>query len=112
MIDALIAGKLYGKPTTRKGKSGKPFVACKVRAATGENETLFVNAIAFDEQVVAALLALDDGDSVSLTGPITPKVWTPPNGGEPRASLDMIVHGILTAYHARRKRQAVACDSG
>lgn len=112
MIDALVSGKLHGKPAVRKGKSGKPFVVCKVRAAAGDGETLFVNGIAFDEQAVTALQALDDGDAVSLAGAITPKVWTPPNGGEPRPSLDMIVHGVLTAYHVRRKRQAVSGDSG
>lgn len=32
MIDALIAGKLRGKPQQRTGQSGKPFVVAKVRA--------------------------------------------------------------------------------
>ena len=34
MIDAIIAGKLTGKPTQRTGPSGKPFVTCKVRVVT------------------------------------------------------------------------------
>jgi hypothetical protein len=47
MIDALIAGKLYGKPKQMTGKAGKPFATAKVRAAAGEGEALFVNVIAF-----------------------------------------------------------------
>lgn len=53
----------------------------------------------------AALLALQEGDSVSLSGVLTPKVWT--HNGEARASLDMVAHAALTAYHVNRKRQAV-----
>jgi hypothetical protein len=107
MIDALVAGKLQGKPARRIGKSGKPFVTAKVRAAAGDGEALFVSVITFSGSVGDALLALDDGDSVSLAGALTPKVWSPPNG-EPRPALDMVAHAVLTAYHVTRKRQAVS----
>lgn len=108
MIDGLIGGKLYGKPAKRTGNSGKTFYIAKVRAATGDgSDTLLVNVITFSDTVGGALLALDDGDSVSLSGALTPKVWTPPNG-EPRPSLDMVAHGITTAYHVTRKRAAMA----
>lgn len=106
MIDALIGGKLYGKPAQRTGKSGKPFVVCKVRTPLADGDSLFINAIAFDKAAGAALLALDDGDSVSLSGALTPKVWTDKNG-EARPSLDLVAHAVLTAYHVTRKRQAV-----
>jgi single-stranded DNA-binding protein len=107
MIDALIGGRLYGKPARRMGNSGKPFVTAKVRAAVGDGDALFVNVIAFSASVGDALLALDDGDSVSLSGALTPKAWTDKNG-EPRPALDMVAHGVLSAYHIKRKRQAVA----
>lgn len=106
MIDGLIGGKVYGKPVERKGQSGKQFVTAKVRAAAGDGESLFVNVIAFDGDAQAALLALEDGDSVSLSGVLTPKVWTDKNG-ETRPALDMVAHVVLTAYHVKRKRQAV-----
>lgn len=64
MIDGLISGKLYGKPTERTGQSDKRFVVAKVRAATDDDEPLFVNAIAFDDNAKSALLALDDGDAM------------------------------------------------
>lgn len=106
MIDGLISGKLYGEPATRVGKSGKPFVITKVRAAAGDGEALFVNVIAFDDAPCAALLALSDGDSVALAGSLTPKVWTDKEGAT-RPSLDMVAAHVLTAYHVTRKRKAI-----
>ena len=106
MIDALIGGKLHGKPAQRTGASGKPFVTCKVRTPLADGESLFINAIAFDKAVGAALMALDEGDSVSLSGALTPKVWTDRNG-EARPSLDLVAHACLTPYHVTRKRAAM-----
>lgn len=36
MIDALIAGRVYGTPAERTSKTGKPFAVAKVRAAAGD----------------------------------------------------------------------------
>ena len=106
MIDALIAGKLYGQPKQMTSKAGKPFATAKVRAAAGEGEALFVNVIAFDPDTVAALLALGDGDSVALAGSLTPKVWTDREGNH-RPAVDLVAHQVLTPYHVTRKRKAV-----
>ena len=106
MIDGLIAGKLYDAPEQRKGKGGNAFTVAKVRAAAGDGESLFVNVIAFDTEPCTALLALEDGDSVALSGTLTPKVWTDKQGNT-RPSLDMVAHQVLPAYHVRRKRAAM-----
>ncbi|WP_081334253.1 single-stranded DNA-binding protein [Burkholderia diffusa] len=106
MIDGLVSGKLHGKSAERMGASGRSFVTAKVRAAASDGEALFVNIIAFADDAKAALLALDDGDSVALAGTLTPKVWTDRNG-EAKPSLDMVAHAALSAYHVRRKRAAV-----
>ena len=106
MMDALIAGRIHGQPNQRTGQSGRPFVVATIRAASGNGEALFVSVIAFDEQPMAALLALSEGDSVALSGALTPKVWTPRNGGEPRPALDLVAHACLSAYHVTRKRKA------
>ncbi|WP_197387619.1 single-stranded DNA-binding protein [Ralstonia pseudosolanacearum] len=110
MIDGLIGGRLYGTAEERTGKSGKAFVTAKVRAAGGDGESLFVNVITFSRTVGDALLALEDGDSVALSGSLTPKVWTGKNG-ETRPALDMVAHVVLTAYHVKRKREAVAAKA-
>lgn len=106
MIDALIAGKLYGQPAQRVGKAGKPFAVAKVRASAGDGESLFVNVIAFEAAACAALLALADGDSLALSGSITPRVWTDKEGNS-RPSLDMVAAQVLTSYHVSRKRRAM-----
>ena len=105
MIDALIAGKVFGTPTERTGKSGKPFAVAKVRVTAGDGESLFVSVIAFDAAPCAALLALGDGDSAALSGSLTPKVWTDKEGAT-RPGLDLVAHQVLTAYSVTRKRRA------
>ena len=110
MIDGLIGGKLYGAPEKRLGKAGKPFAMAKVRATAGDNETaLFVNVIAFDGVASAALMALQDGDSVTLAGSLTPKVWTDKQGVV-RPSLDMVAQQVLTAYHVQARQAAMQRD--
>ncbi|WP_019937554.1 single-stranded DNA-binding protein [Bordetella sp. FB-8] len=106
MIDALIAGRLYGHAEAREGKNDSAYVTARVRAAAGDGSPLIVNVIAFADAVCDALLALDDGDSVTLSGALTPKAWTDKNG-EARAALDMVAHAVLTAYHVSRTRQAM-----
>ena len=106
MIDGLIAGKLYGQPTERISKTGKPFAIAKVRAAGGDGESLFVNVIAFDAAPCAALLALGEGDTVAMPGSLTPKVWTDKDGNA-RPVLDLVAHQVLSAYHVTRKRNAM-----
>ncbi len=110
MIDALIAGKLHGQPTEKIGKNGKPYVIAKVLAATAEGDNLIVNVITFNDAVGDALLALDEGDSIALSGSLTPKVWTDKEG-QARPALDLIAHQILTVYNVNRKREAAGEDA-
>ena len=108
MIEGLVAGKVYGRPEQRTSNStGKVFTVAKVRAATSGGESLFVNVLAFDATAQAALLALSDGDAVSLAGTLTPKVWTD-REHQARPALDMIASQVLTAYQVKGKREAVA----
>jgi single-stranded DNA-binding protein len=106
MIDALIAGKRCGTTAVRTAKNGNRFATAKVRVATVTGDGYFVNVIAFEGATVDALLALTDGDSVAMSGELTPKAWTDKNG-EARPSLDLVAHAVLTAYHVTRKRQVV-----
>ena len=63
--------------------------------------------IAFDTEVVDGLLALGDGDSVALSGSLTPRVWTDKQGNH-RPSLDMVAHQVVTAYHVQHRRALAA----
>ncbi len=102
MIDALISGRIYGQPKQGAGKNGSPYVTAKVRAAAGDGEILMVSVIAFADAACQALLALGDGDSVALSGSLTPKVWTDREGAL-RPALDMQAHAVLTAYHLKSR---------
>jgi single-stranded DNA-binding protein len=97
MIQGLIAGTLLAKPETREGKNGTSFTLAKVRAVAGDGESLIVNVIAFSQQASAALLALEDGDAVSVAGALTPKVWLDKQGNA-RPALDMLVSRVLAAH--------------
>lgn len=103
MIEGLVAGKLVGVAETRQGKNGSSFALAKVKATAGDGESLIVNVIAFATEAGAALMALDDGDAVALSGALTPKVWTDKQGNT-RPALDMIATQVLTPYHVNRKR--------
>lgn len=105
MIDALIAGKVFGTPTRRTSKAGKPFSIAKVRAAAGDGDLIFVNVIAFDDVPAAAILMLNDGDAVSIAGSLTPRVWTDKDGNT-RPAVDLVANQVLTVYHVNKKRKS------
>ncbi|WP_343654537.1 single-stranded DNA-binding protein [Paraburkholderia caribensis] len=106
-IDALVAGKLWKTPEERRSAGGKTFVTANVRAADGDGEALFVSVVAFSDSVKAALLVLEDGDSLALAG--TLKIGTyEGRGGSVKPSVSMVAQQVLTAYHVARKRKAVA----
>ena len=107
MIDALINGKIAFKPIKRIGKNQNLYVTVSVFTPTAMGDNMRVGVIAFDERVCQSLLALDEGDSICMSGELTPKIWQPKDGSEPKPACDFIAHAILTTYHVNRKRQAV-----
>jgi hypothetical protein len=99
MIDGLIAGRMLGAAEMREGKHASVFAVAKVKVPMGDADPLVVNVIAFLPEVCATLMALDDGDAVSLAGSLTPKVWSDKQGNT-RPALDMVASKALTAYPA------------
>ena len=95
MIDGLVAGRLYGETERRTDKAGKAFALAKVRASTADGEVLFVNVIAFDDDLCTSLHRLHDGDSVALSGSLNPRVWTDKQGNA-RPALDMVAHRLIS----------------
>jgi len=102
MIDALIAGRLYGVAEQRTGQAGSTYVTCKVKAMTDDGDGIICNVIAFNDQVRETLLQLEDGASLSLSGALTPKVWTDKQGNA-RPALDLVAHSIQNLAFADRK---------
>lgn len=111
MIEALITGTLFSLAEQRQGKNDTTFVLAKVKAQPGEGEPLIANVIAFAPEACAALLALDEGDALALTGTLTPKVWTDKQGNT-RPALDLVASQVLTVYQVERKRAALDGDAG
>ncbi len=94
MIDGLVAGRLMGDASRRVDRVGRGFVVARVRARNRADEEFIVNVIAFDDAPCAALLALADGDALSLAGSLTPRVWTDKQGVV-RPSLDMVAVRVI-----------------
>ena len=108
MIDALVSGRIHKQPQSRVASNGKRFCTAVLRASTRDGNGIYVSVIAFSQTACDALLALDEGDSVALAGELTPKVFHPRDGSEPRASIDLVAHRVLSEYHVTRKRKAMA----
>ncbi len=109
MIDALVAGRIFGTPEQRTARNGSTYTTAKIRVPMANGEATFVNVIAFRESVITALLALQDGDSAALAGELKAGAYLAKDG-MPKPSLDLTVHAVLTEYHVARKRKAVATE--
>jgi single-stranded DNA-binding protein len=94
MIEGLVAGNIWGDPEKRIGKNNTIYVVAKVRAQVSQPELVIVNVIAFDNTACKALLERRDGDAVSLTGSLLPKVWIDKQGVS-RVALDMIATRVM-----------------
>nr|WP_289814867.1 single-stranded DNA-binding protein [Paraburkholderia caribensis] len=103
----MIGGTLWKKPEARKSNAGKTYVIANVRATDGDGQHLFVSVIAFSDSATAALLALNDGDSVALAGTLKIGVYEPREGSA-RPNVSIVAQHVLTSYHVTRKRKAMA----
>ncbi len=106
MIDALIAGNLFSDPKQGLGKNDSPYTTVAVRAADSNGDQMICNVIAFRQAARAALNALREGDSVALSGTLSPKVYLN-REGEYKPGLDVVCHAVLTPYHINRTREAM-----
>lgn len=105
-ITTLTTGKLIADPELRTSStSGKAYTVARLAAGT-DDESVLCSVIAFGH-VGEQLAALAKGDSLALVGRTKPKAWID-RDGQPRAGMDIVADQVLTAYHVRRKRQAMA----
>lgn len=105
MIDALVAGKLFGKPELRTSQGGRNYVKGKLRVATRGDESIFVGLVCFSRTLGEALAAMDDGDSVACSGELSLRGYLDKHG-QPQAGVDLVVAAFTTAHHMARKRDA------
>jgi single-stranded DNA-binding protein len=103
-ITALVTGRLVAQPEQRIAASGKPFALAKIGTTTDDGDTL-VSVIAFGG-VAEQLVALEKGDTVSISGRAKVVTWTARDGAA-KAGISLTAEVLLTPYHLRRKRQAM-----
>ncbi len=111
MIDALIAGRIFGKPESRTARNGSAFVTAKARIPTSSGEAQFVNVVAFRESVRTALLAPSDGDSVALAGELKLTAYLG-RDGQPHPGVDLVASQLLTEYSIIKRRKAFQDANG
>lgn len=108
-ITALITGKLIADPERRTGPSGKAYTRATVIAHDGDGDAL-VSLMAFGT-VSEQLAALAKGDTVAVTGRAKVNTWAGRDGST-KVGLNVTADAILSTYHLKRKRQAMAPTTG
>lgn len=104
-LHALITGRLIADPECRTSTGGKAYTVARAAAGT-DDESVICSVIAFGH-VGEQLAALAKGDSLALVGRTKPKAWVD-REGQPRAGLDVFADQLLTVYHVRKRRHAMA----
>lgn len=94
MIDGLVAGRLWSAAERRVDKAGKSYTVARLRVTGVDVDGVLVNLIAFDPRVCELLHDAQEGEAVSVSGALTPKVWTDKQGNT-KPALDMVVHRVL-----------------
>jgi len=101
---ALITVKLRRAPEARtSSKTGKPFTVANIREGCGEQATWW-SVTAFSE-TADELVKLDAGDTVSVSGPFTAKIYSK-IGAEPRVSFRIVADRIALPRLRERKEAA------
>lgn len=107
MIRALVSGELAADPQRRTTKTGKPFLLARVSVPQAEQGRVYCSVIAFDEAVVARLMQLRAGASVSMAGALKVGTWTAKDGTA-RLSLDLVADEVASATPRPRKPKTQA----
>lgn len=111
MIDALISGRLRGGINLGTSKTGKSFARWRMATTDRNGDSVLCSCIAFSTTVMDAAHRLSDGDSIAVSGETAISTWNASDGTQ-RHGLDVLVHGVLTAYHLGRKRKATEPTGG
>ena len=86
-LDTLAQGRLIKPATSRTSAAGKPYCTAQMSVNCGGDDSALLSLIAFNPEVVGALLTLDAGDGLAVIGRAKPSAWSDKTSGEPRAGL-------------------------
>ena len=108
MTHAVIAGSLQKPAEQRTGKNGGSYITGAIIETIG-TEKRWWRFVAFDEASVAALVALQAGEAVAVSGEISAEIYAA-EGREARVSWSIKVSCVLTAQ-AKPKPSASGRDT-
>ena len=104
MLSVLCSGSLVADPKSRTSATGKAYATASLRCPAEDSEAMLVSVIAFSADAVAAILALQRGDSCAIAGRGKLSQWTGQDGSE-KHGLSVTADKVLTVYAAGKLRK-------
>lgn len=99
MMQASAYGRLASDPREITTKSGKPMAVARIAVQMGDDDTLWLNVIAFGS-MAEMLLKHGKGEFISISGRVQKKSWTDKEG-QARESLEIVADTIVSARTVR-----------
>lgn len=104
MLAILASGTLVSDPKQRTTATGNAYATASVRVPAEDSDAMLVSVIAFSSDAVAAILALQRGDSCAIAGRAKLTSWT--KDGEEKHGLSVVADKVLTVYAAGKARKS------
>lgn len=104
MLTILASGTLVADPRRRTSATGKDYATASLRVPAEDADPMLVSVIAFNADAVAAILALQRGDSCAIAGRAKLTSWG--KDGEQRHGVSVTADRVLTVYAAGKARKA------
>ncbi len=102
----LVSGVLHRAPESRTSRNGNAFTTATLRAKDKDGDaTMWWKVVAFADAAQVQLLALGDGDAVSIQGPMRAEIYQP-EGGDPRVSLSVVADMVTPLRRPKAKADA------
>jgi len=98
MLTVLASGHLLSNPKKHVARNRKEYCTAMIRVLNQNFEPTIATLISFDDQAVAALLALRKGDSCCVTGAGSVSIWK--KGGKEYTGISILVHSAMTLCSA------------
>jgi hypothetical protein len=107
MIESIVSGRLSERPHQRIDATGRPFITATVRVLTGDENQPYrhVKVNAYGDKPKMALLGLEDGEAMAVTGTLS--VWTAVNSEgtiTPRFCITAV--RVMSLYRAQEREES------
>lgn len=99
-----LIGRLTATPELSESKTGKKYVQCTIAVQTSKDETLFVDATAFDKTAETMVKYLHKGSLIGVSGRLVGKKWTDKNGNR-REKISVGIDRFTFAESAKKQAE-------